>query len=195
MIDNDEQPAKPVVIAPDREVFAITRLGLPLNLKDNLLCGLVIVLAITLQARLSHTFLAEGLIAFAGFIGYVAMRYWILTRRCPDPGELIIDEGILYVPASINGGHSDSFALSECTVKFSYNKGKSGDIATSVVFRHGAETIKINSFGVNLGKLEQALKARNVPVTREYWQMGLYVAGFILLAALMLFAYVALFRQ
>jgi hypothetical protein len=186
-----EQSEKPLIIVPDREVFEITRMGLPLDLKDNLINAMVIALAIALQIRLSHTFLAEGLIAFAGFIGYVAMRYWLLTRRYPEPGDLVIEKGMIDIPASVNGGQPVSFDLSSCSVKFFVNKGKSGDSATSVVFWQGLQTVRINSLSLDLSKLEKALTTRGVFIHKEYWQVGLYVVAVMLVAILIFFVFMA----
>ncbi len=190
--DDFDSAEKLPVMPPNREVFEITRMGLPLNLKDNLVCGMVIALAIALQIRLSHTFLAEGLIAFGGFIGYVAMRYWLLTRRYPDPGDLVVENGVVRFPGSINGGQADSFDLANCSIKLFVNKGKSGDSATSIVFRHGLQAVRINSLSVDLDKLEKALTARGVFVQKEHWQMGLYVVAFMLIAILIFIAVMAL---
>jgi len=187
-----EESAKPLIMAPDRQIFEITRMGLPLSLKDNLVCGMVIVLAIVLQIRLSHTFLAEGLIAFAGFVGYIAMRYWLLTRRYTEPGDLVIENGILYIPASVNAGQAESFDLANCSIKFFVNKGKSGDSATSVVFRHGLLAVRINSLSIDLDKLEKALTARGIFVQKEYWQIGLYALAIMLVAILIFIVFVAL---
>lgn len=190
--DELDSAEKLPVMPPNREVFEITRMGLPMSLKDNLLCGLVIVLAIGLQIRLSHTFLAEGLIAFAGFIGYVAMRYWLLTRRYPTPGDLVIEDGVIYFPASVNGGQADSFDLSNCIVKFYVNRGKSGVSKTSVEFRHGLQVVKINSLSIDLDQLDKALTALGVSIQREFWQMGLYVVGVLLIAILTFIVFMVL---
>ena len=193
MTSNDFETAEKLpVMPPDRAVFEITRMGLPLNLKDNLICGLVIVLAIDLQIRLSHTFLAEGLIAFAGFIGYVAMRYWLLTRRYPEPGDLVIENGVIYFPASVNGGLTDSFQLFNCIVKFYLSRGKSGVSRTSVEFRHGLQVVRINSLSIDLDQLEKALTARGISIQREYWQIGFYAVGFLIIAILIFIALMVL---
>ncbi|HAE38620.1 MAG TPA: hypothetical protein DCG57_08275 [Candidatus Riflebacteria bacterium] len=192
MSDKDEQPEKLPVMAPNREVFEVTRLGLPLDLKDNLICGLVIVFAIALQVRLNKTFLAEGLIAFAAFIGYVAMRYWVLTRRYPEPGDLVIEDGLLSVPPSLNGGIASSFELSNCFVKMYFHKGKSGDLPSSIIFRLGAKVVKINSLSIDLGKLEKALTARSVFIQKDYWSMGVYALALMIIGSLAVLLYLAL---
>lgn len=192
MSDNDEQLEKLPVMVPNREVFEITRMGLPLNLNDNLLCGLVIVLAIALQIRLSNTFLAEGLIAFGGFVGYLAMRYWILTRRYPEPGDLVIEDGLLSVPPSVNGGIATSFELSNCLVKMYYHKGKSGDLPSSIIFRLGAKVVKVNSLSIDLDKLEKTLTARSVFIQKDYWSMGVYALALMIIGSLAVLLYLAL---
>jgi len=133
MNERIEEAKKPVGLMPSREIFEITRMGLPLSLRDNIVCFLVIVLAVALQIRLSHTFLAEGFIAFAGFIGYLAMRYWLLTRRYPQPGDLVIDHDTVQIPASINNGQPVSFSVAGCSIKFYVNRGRHGESFTSVV--------------------------------------------------------------
>ncbi|PKL43806.1 MAG: hypothetical protein CVV41_08560 [Candidatus Riflebacteria bacterium HGW-Riflebacteria-1] len=192
MSDNDEQLEKLPVMVPNREVFEITRMGLPLKLNDNLLCGLVIVLAIALQIRLSKTFLAEGLIAFGGFIGYVAMRYWVLTRRYPEPGDMIIEDGMLRVPASVNGGIATTFELSNCIVKMYLHKGKSGDIPSSISFRLGAKEVKVNSFAIDLYKFEKTLLARGVFIQKDYWSMGVYALALMIIGSLAVLLYLAM---
>jgi hypothetical protein len=190
--DDFDSAEKLPVMPPNREVFEITRLGLPLELQGNLVCFMVIVLAIALQIRLSHTFLAEGIIAFGGFIGYVAMRYWLLTRRYPTPGDLVIENGVIYFPASVNGGLADSFELSNCIVKFYVNQGKSGPSKTSVEFRHGLQVVRINSLSLDLDQLDKALAARGVSIQREFWQIGLYAVGFMFIAILVFIAFMVL---
>jgi len=191
MNDSAGQSEKLPFMVPNREVFEIKRMGLPLDSKDNLICWLVIVLAIALQIRLSNTFLAEGLIAFGGFIGYVSMRYWLLSRRYPQPGDLIIEDGMLLVPPSVNGGMATSFEISKCIIKMNMHKGKSGDLPSSVILRIGARVVKINSLAIDLTKLEKALAARNVFVQKDYWSMGLYAISFVLITLLAFFIYLA----
>lgn len=189
MTDCEEQSEKIPVMVPDREVLEITLLGLSLDLKDNLTCGLVIVLAIALQIRLSNTFLAEGLIVFGGIVGYISMRYWLLSRRYPEPGDLVIENGMLHIPPSVNGGLPTSFELANCIVLMNFHRGKSGDNPTSVIFRFGGRMVKINSLSIDLGKLERALVTRHVLVQKDYWYMGVYAIAFMLIAALSFFFY------
>lgn len=191
MNDDQEQEKKQLFMVPDREVFEITRMGLPLNLNDNLTCGLVIVLAIALQIRLSGTFWAEGTIAFLGFIGYISLRYWLLRRRYPEPGELIIDGSQLHLPASVNGGVDDSFELSNCVVKI-YIMGGRSQSYSSIVFRHGCQQAKINWLAIELTKLEKALLAHKVYAQKEIWTPAVYALAFMVLALVALAVYLML---
>lgn len=188
--ENEEDSGRPFMV-PDREVFEITRMGLPLDLKDNLICGLVILLAISLQIRLSGTFWAEGLIGFGGFIGYVSMRYWLLRRRYAEPGELVIDAARLHLPASVNGGVDDSVDLVNCTAKIYVMSGRSTSYS-SIVIRHGFQQVKINWLGLELSKLEKALLARNVRVQQEIWTPALYALAFAGVALAFLLVYLVL---
>lgn len=162
--------------------FPVGRLGLPLSFNDNLVCALVILLAIALQVRLHNTLLGEGWFALLGFIGYVAIRLWYLRRRYPDPGDLIVAKDEIIVPASLNNGNATVIHFHDLKrVEVFIFKGRHSNPFTSVVLFSGRETVRINWLALELNKLERELIARNIPVTRTQWSAEKYVLAFALI--------------
>lgn len=164
MINPAGEPPRP----PLRNVFAVKLLGLPLNRHDNLVCFMVIVLAVLLQIRLQHTFLGEGWLALFGFIGYVALRLWLLNRRYPDPGEIVLEADRISLPASLNAGKPELILFSDLkavTAIFFKTKG-GGQTLTSLEFDTGFRSYCVNWLAADLNVLERELIRRGVRVTR-----------------------------
>lgn len=158
-------PAKP----PVHEVFAVGLLGLPLKFNDNFVCGLVIVLAAMLQIRFNNTFLGEGWLALFGFVGFVAMRLWLLSRRYPAPGEIIIETAGIFFPASVNSGQKQVVDFADCkrvTVWFFKTKG-GGRNLTSIEFTTDRQSYRINWLMTDLNLLERSLGRRGVQVIHQ----------------------------
>lgn len=162
-INLDEAP-KP----PQRNVFAVKLLGLPLNLKDNLACGLMIVLAILLQIRFQNTLLGEGWFALIGFVGYVGIRLWFLNRRYPNPGELILEADCMHLPESLNFGQEESLRFADLTrvVAWYFQTKGGGKNLTSIEFSVGDKSYRVNWLAVDLNLLERALQRRGIRVIR-----------------------------
>jgi len=183
-------PAGEVPRPPVRNVFAVRLLGLPLNRHDNLICFMVVVLAVLLQIRLQHTFLGEGWLALFGFIGYVALRLWLLNRRYPDPGEILLEADRISLPGSLNAGKPEMILLSDLkavTARFFKTKG-GGQNLTSIELDTGFRSYCINWLATDLNLLERELSKRGVRVSRVagiYEQaIGLGLVAFVILLLL-----------
>jgi len=188
-------PAVEAPIPPLRNVFAVRLLGLPLNRHDNLVCFMVIVLAVLLQIRLQHTFLGEGWLALLGFIGYVALRLWLLNRRYPDPGEILLEADRISLPGSLNAGKPEMILLSDLktvTARFFKTKG-GGQNLTSIELDTGFRSYCVNWLAADMNLLERELSKRGVRVTRvagTYEQaIGLGLVAFVLLLLLIFSTY------
>ncbi|NCB38587.1 MAG: hypothetical protein EOM80_07445 [Erysipelotrichia bacterium] len=177
-------------LPPDREFFAVRLIGLPLGLKDNLICSLVIVLAVALQVRFQNTLAGEGWFALLGFVGYVALRLWLLNRRYADPGELLIDEGCIVFPASLNWGTSEKVSLAEFDkIRVNIFIGRGGSkLPASIEFFSGLRYYKISWLAIDLPELERALQKRNLPVTREVMYLAPVLLFIFIIVVLLLFA-------
>ncbi len=161
-------PAVEAPRPPLRNVFAVKLLGLPLNRHDNLVCFMVIVLAVLLQIRLQQTFLGEGWLALFGFIGYVALRLWLLNRRYPDPGEIVLEADRISLPGSLNAGKPELILFSDLkavTATFFKTKG-GGQTLTSLEFDTGFRSYCVNWLAADLNVLERELIRRSIRVTR-----------------------------
>ena len=161
-------PAVEALRPPLRNVFAVKLLGLPLNRHDNLVCFMVIVLAVLLQIRLQQTFLGEGWLALFGFIGYVALRLWLLNRRYPDPGEIVLEADRISLPGSLNAGKPELILFSDLkavTATFFKTKG-GGQTLTSLEFDTGFRSYCVNWLAADLNVLERELIRRSIRVTR-----------------------------
>ncbi|HNS09216.1 MAG TPA: hypothetical protein PKN29_05905 [Candidatus Ozemobacteraceae bacterium] len=161
-------PAAETPRPPVRNVFAVKLLGLPLSRHDNLVCFMVIVLAVFLQIRLQHTFLGEGWFALLGFIAYVALRLWLLNRRYPEPGEIILEADRISLPGSLNAGKPELILFSDLkavTTRFFKTKG-GGQNLTSLEFDTGFRSYCVNWLAADLNILERELIKRGVRVTR-----------------------------
>ncbi len=161
-------PAAEAPRPPVRNVFAVKLLGLPLNRHDNLICFMVIVLAVFLQIRLQHTFLGEGWLALLGFIGYVALRLWLLSRRHPEPGEIVLEADRISLPGSLNAGKPEIILLSDLkvvTARFFKTKG-GGQNLTSIEFDTGFRSYCVNWLAADLNILERELIRRGIKVVR-----------------------------
>lgn len=184
----EEHKSQQAPIPPDKKVFAIGRMGLPLNLRDNMVCLLIILLAISLQIRLQNTLLGEGWFALLGFLGFIGVRYWLLSRRYPIIDDLEIDEKEIFIPACLNNGFELRIPLEDVRmVEVNIMKGRN-DIHTSLVIDSGRNRIKINLLAVELIRLENDLVERNVKQQRHYWTPVVYFVIFTILAVLVLSA-------
>lgn len=188
-------PAIEAPTPPLRNVFAVKLLGLPLNGPDNLVCLMVVVLAVLLQIRLQHTFLGEGWIAILGFAGYVALRQWLLSRRYPEPGEILLEADCISLPGSLNAGKPELILFSDLkavTARFFKTKGGSQSL-TSIEFDTGFRSYFVNWLAADLSLLERELIRRGVRVTRvagTYEQaIGLGLVAFALLLLLIFLVY------
>ncbi len=161
---NSENPLKP----PQRDVFVVKLLGLPLNLKENLVCGLVIVLAILLQIRFQNTLWGEGWFALIGFVGYVAIRLWFLNRRYPAPGELILEEESMRLPESLNYGLAETVRFADLTrvIAWYFQTKGGGQNLTSIEFSAGNKNYRVNWLAIDLNVLTRALQRRGIKVIR-----------------------------
>lgn len=183
-------PAGEAPKPPVRNVFAVRLLGLPLNRHDNLICFMVVVLAVLLQIRLQHTFLGEGWLALFGFIGYVVLRLWLLNRRYPDPGEILLEADRINLPGSLNAGKPEMILLSDLkavTARFFKTKG-GGQNLTSIELDTGFRSYCVNWLATDLNLLERELSKRGVKVARvagTYEQaIGLGLVAFVILLLL-----------
>ncbi len=174
-----------------RSVFAVKLLGLPLNGHDNLICCMVIVLAVLLQIRLQHTFLGEGWLALLGFVGYVALRLWLLNRRYPDPGEIILEADHINLPGSLNAGKPEMILfrdLKSVNACFFKTKG-GGQNLISLEFGTGFRSYCVNWLAADLNVLERELIRRGVRVKRvsgAYEQaIGLGLVAFVMILLLL----------
>ncbi|MDD3146059.1 MAG: hypothetical protein PHD82_02045 [Candidatus Riflebacteria bacterium] len=179
-MNNSSEPIAPK--PPMREVFAVALLGLPLNIVDNAMCGLVVVLAIFLQIRFNNTLLGEGWLALFGFAGYVVMRLWLLKRRYKDPGEIVIDSAILTLPASVNAGREEVIELADCQRVIAWyfkTRGGSTNLSSLEVVTE-RQSYRLNWLMIDLNSLERSFARRGISVVR---QAGTYerVTGSVLL--------------
>ena len=161
-------PAVEIPIPPLKNVFAVKLLGLPLNRHDNLVCFMMIVLAVLLQVRLQHTFLGEGWLALPGFVGYVALRLWLLNRRYPEPGEIVLEADRISLPGSLNAGKPEMILfrdLKGVNARFFKTKGGAQNL-TSLEFDTGFRSYCVNWLAADLNLLERELIKRGVRVTR-----------------------------
>lgn len=161
-------PAVEAPRPPVKNVFAVKLLGLPLNRHDNLVCFMVIVLAVLLQIRLQHTFLGEGWLALLGFIGYVSLRLWLVNRRYPEPGEIVLEADRISLPGSLNAGKPEMILLSDLkavTARFFKTKG-GGQNLTSIEFDTGFRSYCVNWLAADLNNLERELIKRGIKVVR-----------------------------
>ncbi|GAB4266429.1 MAG: hypothetical protein Kow0029_00080 [Candidatus Rifleibacteriota bacterium] len=164
-----------------REFFKVRLLGLPLNLADNIKCGLVIILAILLQIRLHHTLLAEGWIALFGFLGYVGMRMWLLSHRYTNPGELTVEEDCLILPASLNNGKEEKIRFADIKLIQVYIfEGRHSNFHSSIVICTRANTFKLNFLAIELDRLEMLLKERGLRIQRQHWDLKKYIIVILL---------------
>ncbi len=154
---------------PDRAVFPVGLLGLPLNLNDNIVCALVIVLAGMLQMRFQNTFLGEGWLALLGFIGYVAIRFWLLNRRHPRPGELVIEGERIFFPASVNLGKAEVVNFTDCNkvIAWFFKTKGGGQNLTSIEFINDRQSYSVSWLAVDLNLLERSLIKHGVRVIRS----------------------------
>ena len=150
----------------------------------------MVVLAVLLQIRLQHTFLGEGWLALFGFIGYVALRLWLLNRRYPDPGEILLEADRISLPGSLNAGKPEMILLSDLkavTARFFKTKG-GGQNLTSIELDTGFRSYCINWLATDLNLLERELSKRGVRVSRVagiYEQaIGLGLVAFVILLLL-----------
>lgn len=175
---------------PEREFFAVRLIGLPLGLKDNLICSLVIVLAIALQVHFQNTLAGEGWFALFGFVGYVAFRLWLLNRRYPDPGDLLINDGFIVFPASLNRGASEKILLADFDrIRVNIFIGRGGSkLPVSIQFFRGLREYKANWLAIDLPELERALQKRNLPVTREVMYLAPVLLFIFIIVVILLFA-------
>jgi len=183
-------PAAETPRPPVRNVFAVKLLGLPLSRHDNLVCFMVIVLVVLLQIRLQHTVLGEGWLVFFGFIGYVALRLWLLNRRYPDPGEIVLEADRISLPGSLNAGKPELILFSDLkavTAAFFKTKG-GGQNLTSLEFDTGFRSYCVNWLATDLNLLERELSKRGIKVTRVagiYERLiGLVLVAFVILLLL-----------
>ncbi len=168
-------------ILPNPIFFPVALFGLPLDRTDNFKCLLVIFLTVSLQIRMADTFLAEGWIALGGLIGFAMMRYWLLSRRYPDSGEIRIDNQSVSFPGSINGGEPVTISLEDLkSVTFFYFKNKGNDMISSVVFKWPGNRIKVNWLGADLNGLERALEKTRLHKQRELWNPAFHIVGIVL---------------
>lgn len=176
-------------LPPDREVFAVRLIGLPLGFRDNLICSLVILLAIILQVRFQNTLAGEGWFALLGFIGYAGFRLWLVNRRYPDPGELLIEEGCIVFPASLNSGVTEKVLLADFEkIRVNVFLGRGGGkIPVSVEFFRGLRHYRINWLAVDLPELERALQRRNMPIKRELINLAPIFLFIFFIVTLLLF--------
>lgn len=186
---NENKPEVKLAAPPRRRIFEIGRFGLPLDLSDNVVCSLVILLAIALQVRFNNTFLGEGWLALLGFLGYLGIRYWLLKRRYPSIDELVVDEAEIFLPACIGGRVERKISFEDIKkIEVHIMKGRNFDSHSSLVIFAGQDRVKINWLSVELGNLEKELQARGLKVQRKTWNPAIYFMVvtliFVLLGAL-----------
>ena len=169
----DENPGEAfahvaAAVPPVRDVFPVSIWGLPLNLKDNLICGLVFLLTLALQIRLNNTRFGEGWLVLPGLIGYLALRFWLLQLRYPDPGEVVVGADRVILPVSVTGGTLEEIVFADCrqvNAVFFKNRGGS-ETLTEIEFSGAWQHGRVNWLVVDLQHLERVLTRRGVRVTR-----------------------------
>jgi hypothetical protein len=176
-----------VVTPPKRSFLAVTRMGLPLSLSDNIKCALVIVLAIMLQLRFHYTIFAEGAFAFLGFIGYVIFRYWLLRRRYPEVGEIKVLEDHIELPPCLNDGKPEKLFFEDIRSVTLFALTGRNELLTSMVLVRGLEKFKINWLATELDKLERELNDRGLKVVRQNWSPAIFFLV-VMLVLLLVFA-------
>lgn len=184
-------------LPPDREFFAIGRLGLPLNLRDNLICALAIILAVALQIRFQHTLLGEGWFALLGAAGYLALRLWLLRRRYPDPGEMLVGETAIHFPASLGTGKAEIVQIEDIEgTQANFFRTRTGEILTSIEIICARRQFVVSWLSTDLNRLERVLLRRRLRVTRIYGDYGkmLMPALLVLIFVLLLIIIQALHR-
>lgn len=177
------------------EKLAVKLFGLSLSKGDNFTCTLPVVLAIFLQIRFNDTLMAGGGFAFAGFIGYVATRLWLTSRRYPEPGQLVIEKTRMLIPASLNNGRAEILELSDITrIKLWVYKSRQGLMPTSITIYRGGFSVRIPWLALELNQLVKALEARGCRLEHHPWSPASLFAIFILtlllcVALIILFAH------
>ncbi|MGM0600236.1 MAG: hypothetical protein ACQETH_10520 [Candidatus Rifleibacteriota bacterium] len=167
-IENEEKIEKP----PQQEIIELGKLGLPLPWSDTFKCALVILLFIALQIRFSNTILAEGWFAFFGFVAYMAMRIWLLNRRYPEIGDIVLKEDSIEFPPCVNDGKAETLRLNMINrIEVFIQQGKYNS-KTSIVFHSGQKQIKINWLSVDLEGFVKKLKAQGLPVIEKKWSLA-----------------------
>lgn len=172
--------------------FQIALMGLPLSRGDNLKCALVLLLTLSLQIRLQHTVLAEGWIIAAGLAGYALMRYWLLSRRYPETGEIEVDASEMRFPGSVNQQNPRAFKLAEIdAVEFFFWRGKSGDVLSSVEVRCANESVRINWLCLDLQEFEREMQRRGLPVQRRVWNPSFLLVGISIFCLVIFLLYIS----
>ncbi|HNX74946.1 MAG TPA: hypothetical protein PLM07_01075 [Candidatus Rifleibacterium sp.] len=159
----------PPPVPPVRDVFPVSIWGLPLNFKDNLLCSLIIILALALQIRLNNTPLGEGWLVLPGLISYLALRFWLLQLRYPDPGEIVVGTDRVILPVSVTGGAIEEVVFADCRqVRASFFKTRGGtETLTEIEFSGAWQHCRVKWLVVDLHQFERVLIRRGVQVTRH----------------------------
>lgn len=193
MVNQEALKVPSVELPPDRIFLEIGRLGLPLGPKDNIVCGLAIVLAVAMHLRLQNTWLGEGWFVLVGFIGYVALRLWFLNRRYPDAGDLLVESTGITFPASVNFGQIETVEFTKLDrIQARVFKSRSGENLASIEFFCGLKKFKVNWLAVDLNKLERFLLQHNQRVTRIYGNYTTVFLVVIVSSALLLMLYLFL---
>jgi hypothetical protein len=167
-IENNDELEKP----PQQEIIELGKLGLPLPWSDTFKCGLVILLFIALQIRFSDTIFAEGWFAFFGFVAFLAMRIWLLNRRYPEIGDIILKEDSIEFPPCVNNGKAETIGLNMISRIVVFIQQGKYNSKTSIVFHSGQKQIKINWLSVDLDGFVKKLRAQGLPVIEKKWNLA-----------------------
>lgn len=174
-------------VSPDfAEHFEVRLFGLPLNRNDNLTCLLPVMLVTLAQIRFNNSFMAEGGFAFAGVIGYIAMRLWLVNRRFPNPGHIDLFADRLIIPASLSGkSEPEIFHLKDITriIVYVYRGRHSAKMTSMLIFR-GFHVVRIPGLSIELEVLTRALEEKGLRCERQAWFPMVFVAALILFGLL-----------
>lgn len=127
-----------------------------------------------------------------GLAGYALMRYWLLSRRYPETGEIEVDADEIRFPGSVNQQNPRAFKLAEIdAVEFFFWRGKSGDVLSSVEVRCANESVRINWLCLDLQEFEREMQRRVLPVQRRVWNPSFLFVGISIFCLVIFLLYIS----
>ncbi len=167
----------------DAKVY-IFRLGLPLDVRGNFICGLEIALIAMLQFRFLNTPLSEGWIIGAGVIGFVALRYFLLRLKYPIVEPILLGQDHMVIPACLlNNKPKRIIPLEDIrSVKFFFSKRKGGgrNLTSLDVNAAPDNNFRINWLMADLRKIQIYFEDNQVKYTLNLGRNILLFFGIIL---------------